>query len=520
MDPMQSSNDTTLTPPLYGSLTDLNTAACLGSSAYFMSYMFGVTLGRHHGEWGGIADGRLVQQQDQLVPVSSLADNAIRIASRIMLMAPRNHGKTTFWSVAYPLQRIAKDQNIRIIIVSNTGTQARSFLRQITTNIERNEKYIDMFGQLKPQIPDKWTQDEIIVERTNMTLKDPTVSAVGTGGAILSKRADLIICDDILNKENTRTAYQRQQTKEWFDDVLLPVLEPDGQLIVVGTAWNTEDLYHKLMQNRQYDIRLRYDAIKDEDLQTTLWPARWTWDKLMALKDETGTLSFNKSYRNKVNSSEDAIWQQAWLDRAKANGRNRRLIKSLNYEQWDLGRMVIAGGIDLAISKRKESDSTAFAVIGLLDNGMKIPLYLEEAQGISMGQTENRIQVLHQRFRPSMWIVETNGYQAALQRDMADTTAIPIRGYTTGGEKFDEDVGLNSLAVEFENDKWILPYDNDDQHTMDIVDRLVEGMADFPNGHTPDILMALWFANTAMRALMANPKRGTIRTGRMNMMGR
>jgi hypothetical protein len=48
-----------------------------------------------------------------------------------------------------------------------------------------------------------------------------------------------------------------------------------------------------------------YDAIVDEELHITLWPARWPWDKLMRRKRMVGARSFNKEYRNKT-SEEDS----------------------------------------------------------------------------------------------------------------------------------------------------------------------------------------------------------------------
>ena len=494
--------------------TDLERALQLDSSGYFMRKQFDFELGDHHVDWSMIADGRAWQDSDGKLRY----DWAIkREVHRIMIMAPRNHAKSTFWSVIYPLWRIAKNPNIRILLVSKSGSAARSFLRQVTMNLERNNDYREMFGNLVPQVPDSWTREEVIVNRTDLTLKDPTVAAVGAGGTILSKRADIIICDDILNKENTRTKYQRDQLREWFFEVLMPVLEPDGLVIVAGTAWNLDDLYHELFENDAYDIRLRYDAVVDERKQIALWPARFDWQKLMALKKENGTMSFNKSYRNLVQSAETAVWKREWTNEAKRKGAGRRLIARLKYENWDLGRLVIACGIDLAISKRKDADTTAFAVVGQTRDGMKLPLHLSEHQGFSMGQTEDFLFGLNQKFHPSIFMVEDNGYQAALQRDMAEYSDLPIRGYTTGGEKFDEEVGLNSLAVEFENGKWILPYDKESPETMDIVDTLIQAMLDFPNGHTADILMALWFANTGLRSLLNKPTRGRARFGTMNM---
>lgn len=343
---------------------------------------------------------------------------------------------------------------------------------------------------------------------------------MGAGGAILSKRADIIICDDILSVENTRTAEQRDKIRIWFRDVLMPVLEPDGLMINVGTAWNLEDLLHELMSKKGYTLRHRYKAVLDDAKQETLWPQRWPYDKMMELKEEVGSTSFRKSYQNEAMGGEDAIFQYAWLERAKKRGTNRTLVYRLNYSEWDLGSMTIAMGVDLAISTKDESDYCAFAVVGMLKDGTKIPLHLSE-QKLSFGGTQKVIKDLYRRFNPEIIVVESNAYQQALVRDMQENTSLPIKGYSTGGEKYDEEVGLNSLAVEFENDKWILPYSSASPITIEIVDKLVEGMKRFPSGHTADILMATWFANGGLRQLTIKPSsQGRVKTSKVDPLRR
>jgi hypothetical protein len=111
---------------------------------------------------------------------------------KIALAAPRGHSTTTAFSVNYPLWEIARNHNIRILMVSNTESQSQGFLREIMGRIERDEEYRLFAGDLKLDKPDKWTEREIIVARDHLSLQDPTITTVGMGGTILSKRADII----------------------------------------------------------------------------------------------------------------------------------------------------------------------------------------------------------------------------------------------------------------------------------------------------------------------------------------
>ena len=281
----------------------------------------------HHIEWYKILQSELIQQfpkdrdlnEDDFSP-KTLKKNVIgKVNRRICLEAPREHSKTTSFSVNYPLWRIAKDRNIRIILVSNVASQSESYLREVKGHIERDPVFQDLFGSLVPKYPDKWTDSEIIIDRDALNMKDPTVSATSVGGVILSRRADLIIVDDILNQKNTATQEQRQKLKDWFWNVLMPVLTPDGELVVVGTAWDADDLLESIIGSSTFDVRIRYKAIpNEEDINPEtgnpklLWDGLFTYDQLMAKKNDD-PISFYRQYQNEVKQIAQAPIKQEWI---------------------------------------------------------------------------------------------------------------------------------------------------------------------------------------------------------------
>lgn len=481
---------------------------------------FGFRNGRHHDEWYGLLSNRAVQVHDPLKPNKPVVrflqpDEPDATNNWIMVEAPRDHSKSTVFTVNYPLSEIGANHNVRIVVASNAAETSEGFVRQIRTIIAKDKKYKETFGRLKPERPTMWRDDAFIVDRDNYRDKDPTVSAVSIGGQVVSKRADIIICDDLLTIENTRTEKQRQKVRDWFWTVLFPLLRPGGRLIVVGTAWNTQDLYEELLGDVNFEVRLRYDSIVDEKEKLTLWPERWTWEELMKRKSSMGTLAFNRSYRNITANIDDSPFEEAWIMAALKAGKLRRMIRRLDYSGWDLGEMTISIGVDLAISQKSKSDFTAMAVVGRLKDGRKILLYAKRAK-MTPAQTRRTIKELAEAFNPDIITVESNAYQASIQMDLAEETDLPIEAYNTGGEKFDEEIGINSIAVEFENGKWVLPYAADDLYTTTMTDHLITGMREFSPGgdeHTEDLLMALWFANGGLRRLQGKRKGGTATWG-------
>lgn len=88
---------------------------------------------------------------------------------KYLLLWPRGHTKTTSTSINYPLWLVGKYPNIHINIVTKTASLSEEILTAITSHIEglgeKGERYVEVFGELKPRQPKKWTSREIIVDR-------------------------------------------------------------------------------------------------------------------------------------------------------------------------------------------------------------------------------------------------------------------------------------------------------------------------------------------------------------------
>lgn len=488
-----------------------------GNYGLLAEEVLGFTNADHHREWYGVlSDKSLVQ---------------------IALAAPRGHTKTTCVSVNYSLGEIAENPNVRILLVSNSATQSQSFLREIVGRIERDENYIEYAGNLKPDVPDKWSTQEIIINRDRYDLKDPTISTVGAGGTILSRRADIIICDDLLNFENTRTLDQRTKLKEWFYQVLLPVLVPGGRLIIVGTVWHKQDLLVELLNDPMFDYRKKFQAVIQEPTNKNLWNDWYSirligtedakiraeqffqdnydamhegvkvlWEKGFPYKklytlDRSNHMAFEKMYQNNILNREDQKFKDEWLERAKERGKNYRLVRSLSPDQRKEFK-AITTGIDLAISEEAQADDNVLLSLGQRRLDDMILLLSLQRGHYSPAEFRKMIADESVNLKPDRMLVETNGYQLAIKRDLAQYN-LPLVAYNTGKEKFDPFIGVEGMAILFENDRIILPYDKSDPYTVEMIDKLVDELRLFPAGHTGDSAMALWFANTALRDIMS-----------------
>lgn len=72
----------------------------------------------------------------------------------------------------------------------------------------------------------------------------PSVSSVGTMGTVIGTRARLIIGDDLLDYDSTRTENQRETTVNWAHSSFFSrEMAQVGRKILIGNAWHYKDLY-------------------------------------------------------------------------------------------------------------------------------------------------------------------------------------------------------------------------------------------------------------------------------------
>jgi hypothetical protein len=471
---------------------------------------------------------------------------------------PRDHGKSTHLSIGYPLWRIAKDHNLRILIISRTAGIAESFLSAIVSNINFNDKYkafaksIDPTGEgVKPrfkgntrQIED-WSGKSITIDRDDVSLKDPTIAATGLFGQILSRRADIIIMDDVVDQQNSMTEDQRQKVVDWVETTVLPVLVPGGTMIYLGNTWHQDDIVSRFMRDPRFIVQKRHGAIISDATNTemwqkwgalmlnitvppkerfaqadtfyeanravmdegtkVLWPERHPYQKLY-LTRLLNPYVFARMYQCDPSDRPDQVIKDAWIERALKKGAKLRFQDQPHEKNFI---EMSAAGMDLAIGQEEQHDDTALVYLDLIrhgyegvDDGDYILRQIHKGHYTPREQRQIAKTAWASHQIPSIR-VESNSYQMSLSMDLRDD-GVPITAYSTGGEKFDPEIGINSLAIILENGQLVIPSDATDPRTVMLATQLANSMRAFPDGHTGDDLMALWFAYSEIRKLMGD----------------
>jgi hypothetical protein len=398
---------------------------------------------------------------------------------------------------------------------------------------------------------EKWNSAALTIDRSSTQLKDPTIRAIGLGGSIVGKRADIVILDDLCTQENTQTEEAREKTKSWVRTTVMPVAikgqSSDGRLIALGNIWHEDDLMMSFLKDPQFDYKKVLPAILHEANNQELWQE---WAKIRTdeslgqselsqekrIKDSeefyqqhkkemdegvellfpqmfnygdlylermADSYSFERMRMCNPANRPNQLFKESWLDNAKKKGASLRLStempKGIDFE-------LICLGLDLAASEK--GDDNALSAMGRVRNSI-VPL-INPGDYVLLNMERGKLPQFTPKYVRDLAIewdkiyhavgirVESNAYQKAMAIDLQDA-GIPTRSYVTGGEKNDSTLGVNSLAIIAENGKLVIPYDLSDPRTIQISSQLINEMRKFPDGHTGDGLMSLWFAFSELR---------------------
>jgi len=167
----------------------------------------------------------------------------------LAIEAFRGSGKSTLMSVCYPLYRIMKNRDTRIMLVTASDSLSKEWLRHIE-NYMRAPQYQKLVGDIVPEPRDNlvWTNEVKVVRGRSTAAGGATLLALGIGGQIRGRRTDVVICDDLVSESNSHTQYQRDVLEHWFHSAVIPTLDHNpadpisGQCIVVGTPLYDADL--------------------------------------------------------------------------------------------------------------------------------------------------------------------------------------------------------------------------------------------------------------------------------------
>lgn len=414
---------------------------------------------------------------------------------RIMILASQEHGKTE-QVLGYVLWRLGRNPNLRIKIVGNSDEEAKKRVSAVGEHVERNPRLHLVFPHLKASQRNAWTFFKLFVEREFIS-KDPSLEAKGVLSSGAGGRADILLFDDPVDLRNTfQNPSLIPKVIEQHDNVWDNLGDPDTQRIYICTPWTTTDLTHVLIERRKYKV-LRYfaghekDGRPSENRYKPLWPVKWGEPQLKDKEQNIGTRAYDRGFRGIPLSQEEALF--ANIDRCMNWLEGFEKVKP----EWPRYT-----GVDLAISKSAKSSYRVIFTLAKSPEGKRYPIEIKRGRWGSI-DTAKEVYATWEKHNPQIIMVENNAYQAAFLEWCAEyagkekAQVLPLRAFTTGKNKFDENIGLPSLAAEIDNGAWEMlmgkRHDLTCQCTFCIWYREMKNYIPRAN-LDDDTVMACWFA--------------------------
>ncbi len=447
-------------PPQSDDLNDAQSAEVLKkmmylSCAFFASevltgpieapYNGDFLIGEHHERWS-----ELIMKHDSMCIVAS-----------------RDHGKTFFFNLAYPIWQAWRHPKSKGYIFSATQEQAERILNDIKEELETNPKLQHLVPPSKSR--KKWGARAIRL--TNGSL----LVAKGYGVKVRGAHPQWIVLDDVLNDEDAYSETVRRRHIEYFHSALVNLVNPNddptrGQIIIIGTPYHMVDLYGDLKKNEEFLYEV-YPAIDKNG--KVLWPERWNAKKLAKRRRQIGAIRFAREFLCKPQSDESSLFPLKLFRGVECEMFTIKLGMSSKF--WrERGIETIAMGVDFALSSSTEADWTVLFVIGVDSMGNHWIIDIIRTQGLGYEEQLSLIHKYAKIYTCDMVFLESNQMQRIWGDELIRTTDLPIRKVNTGAEKHSLEKGIPSLRVLLENKKVKIP--RGDQESIEKTDSWIEEM--------------------------------------------
>jgi len=406
----------------------------------------------------------------------------------------RGAGKTTLCAITKTIHLLLKNPNLRILVTSKTSRHAETILKEIKSQLEDNIKLTEVFGPYyDSKLVKKWDNTEIEVLPRTSRAKEGSVTTLGVGSQVVGKHYDIIISDDLVDEENSRTKHMRDKQKTWYYQSLDPTLEPPddevphrGEHHRLGTRYHYDDLYGHFIENELKDHHQVIPALSADG--RTPWPEKFTASYFFEKKKKAGIIIFNAQYQCDTEAMKGEIFQ---YDQCQ-------LIEEGNIPSG----LRIFMGVDLAITEQESADQFAIVVLGLDKSGNRYILDYYANQ-IRFGAQTKKIIEFYEKYKPIKCCIETNAYQKAQFQHLKDEYDVDIRLKPVNQDK-DKITRAWKLSSLFEGMKMFFKKGGN-------MHLLIEQLVLFPNYKYKDLFDALDLATRASKLI--KKRRRTLEPG-------
>lgn len=393
---------------------------------------------------------------------------------KIVLAAPRGHGKTSLVFVGYSLWALLTGREKFIVVIASSAVMASDQLANIKQELEVNELLLEDFGEQKTDI---WRQDSLVL-KSGATIIAKGSAASMRGLLRRGNRPSLVIMDDLEKDVVANSAVMRQKLDRWIRRVVFP-LGRDTKIFYIGTILHYDSVLKRFLDEFANDsgwfVR-KFQALLPDG--NPLWSAYWTKEKLEEKRREIGSAAFASEYMNEPMASEDRVFKEEWLE---------------FYERHQLpAGLDVVMAVDPSTGK-KTGDYQGLVVLGKDKSTGVVYVLAASGERLSVSGLGFKIIELYLQFRPRVILFEDLVFQAVYKSSVAQLASkqglsLPLRGVKPAASK---EIRIGAISPLVENG--ILRF-----HKSQTL--LIRQFLEFPFGGHDDLPDALAYAVSAFES--------------------
>ena len=408
---------------------------------------------------------------------------------RLIINMPPRHTKSEFASYLLPAWFLGQYPDKKIIQTAHTAELSVGFGRKVR-NLVDSDDYKEIFPELGLRADSKaagrWS-----------TSKGGEYFAIGVGGAVTGKGADLLIIDDPHSEQEGQSADPAVFDKvyDWYTSGPRQRLQPGGSIIIVMTRWHKRDLTGKIVKTSvQREGMDEWEVIEFPAIMPSgnaLWPEFWSLTELEALRSELPAPKWQAQYQQDPSSEESALVKREW------------------WKKWEDERPppceFIIQSWDTAFLKSQRADYSACTTWGVFyhpdESGVTQPnIILLDAykERLEFPELKKCAFEFYNEFEPDACIVEAKAAGTPLIFELR-AMGIPVSEYTPsrGNDKISR---VNAVSDLFASGIVWCPETR-------FAEEVIEEFASFPAGEHDDLV------DSSTQALLRFRQGGFLRLG-------
>jgi len=414
-----------------------------------------------------------------------MADAFERVArgecKRLIVNMPPRHTKSEFASYLLPAWFLGQFPHKKVIQTSHTAELAVGFGRKVR-NLVDTEVYHEIFPDLS------LSMDSKAAGRWN-TSKGGDYFAIGVGGAVTGKGADILIIDDPHSEQEAAMAATNpdvyDKVYEWYTSGPRQRLQPGGSIVIVMTRWALRDLTGQVLKADAQRNGEGWEVIEFPAILPSgnpLWPQFWSLGELSALKEELPNSKWQAQYQQNPVGNESAIVKRDW------------------WQWWEEDDPPMCDFIlqswDTAFEKTQRADYSAGTTWGIFTNHKdgnrpNIILLNTYKKRVEFPELKKDVMEEYRAYEPDAIIIEKKASGAPLIYELR-AMGIPVQEFTPSKGQ-DKIARLNSVSDIIASGKVWVPQTR-------WAEELVDEIAAFPSGEHDDLVDATTLALMRFRA--------------------